>query len=215
MTELKLPTTYRQVTIGQLSEYLQAPDEIGRVCAIARISREEGESLPAKTIKAAINHIDTVVTSESHSMQMIVKIGEKSYGFIPELEACTTGEFMDFIVFSDPANFKKCVVKLMCLMYRPITNRVGNRYEIERYDITRTHLYRDDIEQMSCEVLSGALAFFLNLRKELLNSFLSSLDRKIQMANRDLMKLKRKAGHRSSITGGRTTGSPNSQVTTS
>lgn len=209
MNELKLPTAYRQVTIGQLSDYLQATDDIGRVCAICRIKRDDAEALPAKTIQYAIDHIDSIVSKETGSMQMIVTIDKRPYGFIPELQACTTGEFVDFVIFADPVNFKQSVVKLMCLMYRPVIARVGNRYEIQPYDSTRTHLYEDDIRAMSAEVLGGALAFFLNLRNELLTSFRVSLERQIKVVQKQVERLQRKAGSPSMKSGERTIGSSN------
>lgn len=207
MNELKLPTAYRQITIGQLSDYLQAPDDIGRVSAICRIMRDDAAALPAKTIQYAIDHIDKIVTSETSKLQMIVTVDKRAYGFIPELQACTTGEFVDFVIFADPTNFKQSVVKLMCLMYRPVTARVGNRYEIQPYNSTRTHLYEEDIRAMSAEVLGGAIAFFLSLRNELLTSFRVSLERQIETVRREVERLhRRQARSRSRKSGGRTIG---------
>lgn len=85
------------------------------------------------------------------------------YGFIPNLDSITQGEWVDLVEYQSDIN---TMHKLMAVLFRPVTkkDKLGN-YSIEPYNGTkeRAELFKG----MPLNIVNGALVFFLNLSKEL------------------------------------------------
>jgi hypothetical protein len=101
----------------------------------------------------------------------------KGYGFIPDINKMSFGEWLD--LDSNNKDFPKSLPKLLSILYRPITSEIGTKYKIEQY--TADHLSNaKDFESMPLSIANGALLFFSNIEKELVNTSLSFLDSQIQ-----------------------------------
>ena len=95
------------------------------------------------------------------------------YGFIPNLEDITFGEYVDLDTFiGDNLNLHRAVN----VLYRPIEHRTGDRYTIKEYDPNTSELAK----QFPLDAVLGAVVFFYNLGKELSTVILTSLDSKNQ-----------------------------------
>lgn len=94
------------------------------------------------------------------------------YGFIPNLEEMTLGEYIDLENFlKDPKDLHKAAA----VMYRPITKRFNNFYDIETYSgNVRDH---EIMKKAPLGIVSAAVVFFYRLGNELLMDFLASLTR--------------------------------------
>lgn len=187
---LDLPTKYDQVTVGQLSDYLQSKTDHERIAAICNISIKESQSLPFLVVEKAKRQIAEILSPESEKkaakFQPIVLVGKRKYGFVPDLEKVTTAEYLDFVELAKPDNFQKSIVKLMTLMYRPVTIKIGNKYQIEPYDTTKLAIYEAEIRSISASYLSGCMLFFSSLHKELLACSLQSLRHQLKKVNKEL-----------------------------
>jgi hypothetical protein len=85
------------------------------------------------------------------------------FGFIPNLDKITNGEYMDIDSnISDVNNYHI----LMGIMYRPITNKFKNRYQIEPYEANEE--YFELMKDLTLDVVLPALVFFYHLGTELL-----------------------------------------------
>lgn len=85
------------------------------------------------------------------------------YGFIPNLDSITQGEWVDLVEYQSDIN---TMHKLMAVLFRPVTkkDKLGN-YSIEPYNGTKERA--DAFKAMPLNIVNGALVFFLNLSKEL------------------------------------------------
>jgi hypothetical protein len=190
---IELPGTYAQINVGQLAAYLAAKDDFDKVAAITGKTRAEVKGMPMVIVEQAVQLIEAMIATEKEhqTFQPVVKIRHGlrrvSYGFIPNLDSVTAAEYIDFILFSESKNFRKNIVNLAALMYRPITIHVGNKYQIQDYDTDKVPLYVEDIKRMPASVFSGALLFFSILRKELNLSSLESLSSKMRKVNQELV----------------------------
>jgi hypothetical protein len=192
---IDIPGTYEKVTVGQLADYLAAKTDVERIVAITGITQDQAKKLPVKTIARVMVEFGEVRKNETNNFQQIVEVNKKKFGFIPCLEEINLAEYLDFITYAKPENFKQNVVKLMLLMYRPITLQVGKQYQVEEYDPIKATVHTDDVRAMSASVLSGALAFFLTLQNELHLSSLEylakqtkNLTKEIQRGQKDLLR---------------------------
>ena len=87
------------------------------------------------------------------------------YGFIPNLSKITTGEFIDLDNYMNGS--PKQLHKIASILYRPVTNKAGKFYEIEKYEGTEKH--SNTMMNVDCKVILGAMVFFYNLSNSLLH----------------------------------------------
>jgi hypothetical protein len=90
------------------------------------------------------------------------KMNGVEYGFIPDLDEMSLGEYID--LDNNASDWEKMHVA-MNVLYRPIkTSKVG-KYNIEEYDVKFPEVMKD----MPLDAAIGSLFFFYNLGMELAN----------------------------------------------
>ena len=104
-------------------------------------------------------------------LQRIIKIGDVEYGFEPNLSKIAYGAYLD-IVKHDTFQIDDNWGKVMSILYRPITKRVGDLYEIEKYN---GNIDGDKFLSLGMDIHFGALFFFVHLLEELPSFILKSL----------------------------------------
>jgi hypothetical protein len=123
-----------------------------------------------QTITHKLNHVFSKKTKLINKF----KIGDTNFGFIPDLDNMTLGEYIDLdTYFGDWDNMHKA----MSVLYRPIKNSRGDLYNIEDYDGTK---YSDVLKHMPLDVVFGSIFFFYNLSSELLTATLNYLEKEAE-----------------------------------
>jgi hypothetical protein len=123
-----------------------------------------------KDVREITTSINAMFSTEC-KLQRIFKLGETNFGFIPNLDEISLGEF------SDLDNYFGKVDKMhniMAILYRPITDKFKDKYQIEEYN--GSHTYCDAMKFAPVDVVLGAMVFFYNLSNDLLTSSLSYLE---------------------------------------
>ena len=87
------------------------------------------------------------------------------YGFIPDLQAISLGEFIDL---EEGLSKDKDFHKAASVMFRPIVKEFGELYTIDGYEASTEahHIMR----QAPVGIISAAIVFFYNIAKELLKA---------------------------------------------
>lgn len=95
------------------------------------------------------------------------------YGIIPVLDDMTLGEYIDL-----DENFIDwdTMHKAMAVLYRPVSFKKGNRYQIEDYNGLEG---AEIMKQMPLNIVMGCMFFFYNLNNELLKTTLNYLSQEI------------------------------------
>jgi hypothetical protein len=106
------------------------------------------------------------------------KIGTIEFGFIPNLEEMTTGEYMDLDTYI--TDWSK-MHKAMAVLYRPITSKIGDKYKIEEYK--GSDEYSEIMKSAPLNVVFGCVVFFYHLGNELLKSTLTYLEENQEVMN--------------------------------
>jgi hypothetical protein len=91
------------------------------------------------------------------------------YGFIPKLDDITLGEYIDL---DSSISDWETMHKAMAVLYRPVTLKKDDRYQIEEYTA------KEDTEKFKdtpLDVVMGCLVFFYSLNNELLQTTLKYL----------------------------------------
>jgi hypothetical protein len=99
-------------------------------------------------------------------------MGGVEFGFIPNLDDMTFGEYTDLDTYiTDWEQMHKA----MAVLYRPIKkNGLNGTYEIEKYNGSIT--YSDVMKHAPLDVVFGANVFFYTLGNELLKSTMTYLE---------------------------------------
>jgi hypothetical protein len=185
--ELFIPTHLNEIKLAQYQKFLKIAKE-----------NEESEFLHQKMVQyfcgvdlrdiANIKHkqvmeITASITEMfkiSHKLIPRFKMGGVEFGFIPNLDEMTQGEYMDLDTYITDWDEMH---KAMAVLFRPIKSTVADKYLIEEYNGSIT--YSEVMRHAPLDVVFGAVVFFYHLGNELLKSTLTCLEANPQM--KDLM----------------------------
>jgi hypothetical protein len=172
--EITIPTHLSEVPLYKMVEYNSLPHleeterAIKTVSIFLGLTNHETARLPLKVLNKAIEHIKNIL-SESPELQPTFEYKGIKYGFVPNLDDLTTGEFIDIETYQKEP---KDTYKVLSVLYRPITKEgQGNRYLIAPYKGEINEAFRE----MPSDVAFGALLFFWRLEIDLLTY--TTLDR--------------------------------------
>lgn len=139
--------------------------------------------LKVTSVNELIVHF-TKIFKEKPKFKPTFKIGEVEFGFIPNLENITFGEYVDLENYlSKWEDFHKA----MAVMYRPITIRKGDKYEIMEY--TGAAAFSEGMKFAPMDVAISASVFFWSLGSELLNATLDYLTNEIKTNEKEFQTL--------------------------
>jgi len=178
--EITIPTHLKDVPLYQMVEYnsLVDIDETERglkaVSIFLNLTIDQVNKLPIKVINKAIGHIKNILSESPTLTQTFTHRGVK-YGFVPNMDELSTGEFVDIEAYQKEP---KDIYKILSVLYRPITKEgQGNRYLIEPYK----GLINEDFRDINSEIAFGCTLFFYRIGKDLLVYSLKYLEAKKEM----------------------------------
>ena len=125
---------------------------------------------PLSELDKNYQHIAKVLNEKS-KFQKTFYLDGKEYGFIPNLEQMKSGEYIDLT-----NNLGKDILASMAVMYRPITRKFKDVYDIEKYNGTDN---KEIFKNASISVYLGAQVFFWNLTNDLLKLMPQYLEKEL------------------------------------
>jgi len=126
-----------------------------------------------------ITKIISNMFQQNNSLINTFKLGGVEFGFIPNLDEMTFGEYSDLDTYIIDWNNMH---KAMAVLYRPITKKgINNTYEIESYNGTAS--YADLMKHAPLDVVLSANIFFYNLGNELLKATIAYLEKDKEVQN--------------------------------
>lgn len=125
---------------------------------------------PLKELDKNYQHIAKVL-NEKPKFQKTFFLDGKEYGFIPNLEQMKSGEYIDLT-----NNLGKDILASMSVMYRPITRKFKDVYDIEKYKGTDN---KEIFKNAPISVYLGAQVFFWNLTNDLLRLMPQFLEKEL------------------------------------
>jgi len=185
----KLPTSWDEVSLGQYTKLMIAVDKkesteielmVKSLEALADIPGGLLTKVPIKMLREAYNHLKELTSIvPNKELTRVIEIDSIEYGFIPNFDELSLGEFVDLDNYLQDG-FNN-LDKVFAVLYRPVVKRDGIKYIIEDYNldniVNRRKLFK---ERMSIDTLYAALVFFCNIGRKLTESTLSSLEEEIK-----------------------------------
>lgn len=167
--KIKIPTSLSDIRLEQFVLFnklmKESQDEnfiqLAMVTVFCDISVEDAKNIVAKDFTEIVNDITKVLSQQPRFIQRFIHEG-KEYGFIPNLDEITAGEYIDLESFlRDEETYNKA----MSVLYRPILNKRKDLYNIEEYKGSHT-----EFNTLNLEIVLGSMLFFWNLSNELLTA---------------------------------------------
>jgi hypothetical protein len=114
-------------------------------------------------------------------LKKVFEIDSVEYGFLPDLDEITLGEWADIEHYIKDG-IDKNMHKIMAVLFRPVTSKEGKMYSVQAYKDGRERAEKFK-KKMNAEQVQLSLVFFWNLGNELLTTlplFLMEKMNKIQ-----------------------------------
>lgn len=178
--EISIPTELKEIKLSQYQAFLKiAKDNEDEeflhqkmVQTFCGIDLKKIAEIRYKDVVEITNSLSKMFDVKSHKFINRFKLGGVEFGFIPELDDMTFGEYTDLDTYI--GDWEQ-MHKAMAVLYRPIKKKGFNdTYEIEKYNGSIT--YSDVMKHAPLDVVFGANVFFYTLGNELLKSTLTYLE---------------------------------------
>ena len=170
---IEIPTKLSDITLGQYKRFLNIQKQT-----------EESHFLNAKAIEIfcdielknvmrlkmsdfdkITNKINLLFEQKPKLVQRF-KIDSVEYGFHPQLDELTLGEYIDVDTYiADWENMEKT----MNVLYRPIENKLKDRYSIKEYNVDTS----DNLLAMPMDAVLSSIFFLWNLGIDLSKTILN------------------------------------------
>ena len=181
---LRIPTTLNDVTLKQYQEFAKLESKLDQINDAAiqlkiveifcNVPEIVVRNMKATDIAEVCEIINTMFDAQ-HQLISRFKHNGVEYGFIPELDDMSFGEYMDLDTFiGDNDNLHRAVN----VLFRPIEYKRGHRYKIKDYNPDTS----EEAKDFPLDVVLGAIVFFYSLGKDLSMVMLNSLDKKNEKA---------------------------------
>jgi len=175
--EVKVPESLSEITLGQYQKYLKIQDGDNDEMMIAQkmieifcnVELKYVTKMRWKDVQEITLTLSNMFDEDSKFTKMFT-LDQVQYGFIPNLDEITFGEFVDLDTYL--GDWQQ-MDKAMSVLFRPVDINVRGRYNIKEYDGT----LNDHIKDMPLSVALGAVFFLLNLGKELSQVMMDYLDK--------------------------------------
>ena len=170
--KLVIPTSLNEITLGQYQEFSklditkESEVQSKMIEIFCKVPTNVVRSMKAKDITDICTIINNMFDVE-HQMLNRFDLNGVKYGFIPDLENMSFGEYVDLDTFmGDNDNLHRA----MNVLYRPIDLKQGVRYTLKEYDPDTN----EDAKNYPLDAVFGAMVFFYDLGKDLSTVILNS-----------------------------------------
>ena len=135
------------------------------IAALSTIPKDLIKQLELKDVAVIMSKLSELQAKQNSSLKRVIEVEGKRYGFHPNLDEITLGEYAD-IETMIKNDIEKNMPEVCAILYRPIVNEENDVYTIEAYD-GDISIRAEQMKKMSAEQVQSALLFFYNLGKEL------------------------------------------------
>jgi hypothetical protein len=167
--EINVPTSLNEITLGQYQKYLKIaennPDgnflDAKMIEIFCGIPLSDSYKIKMSSVRAIVDILVDLLQSKPDHVERF-KIGETEFGFIPDLDEMSLGEYIDL---DNNASVWERMHVAMNVLYRPVKTSKLGKYNIEDYNVKNPEVMKD----MPLDAAIGSLFFFYNLGIELAN----------------------------------------------
>ena len=169
--KIVLPENVSEITLGMFQRFMkliERTDELSedafnkrKVEIFIGLPRRDIKNISQKDYQEILNQIDTAMETDVQFVPRF-ELNGVEYGFCPNLDDMTTGEWADLSKFGEDV---ENLHQVMAVLFRPVIKKDGfKNYKIASYTGDED---AELMKQTPLNIVNGALFFFGNLAKEL------------------------------------------------
>ena len=174
--ELTIPSDLSEISLKQYKKFLKIQesneDSYFLQCKMIEIFC----NLDAKSVRllklADADKVVQILNKMFEAKPQLIrtfKLGNIEYGIIPSLDEISLGEYVDLDTYmGDWQNMQIA----MNVLYRPIKEKIGNKYLIKEYDVES----KDILQEIPMDVVFGSIFFLYNLGIDLSKAMMDYLE---------------------------------------
>ena len=175
--DITIPTDLSEITLRQYKHFLKiqkSQDDENFLSAkiieiFCKVKLEDVMQIKFNDSEYIVNTL-TEMFEQKPNLVTKFKLNNKEYGFHPQLDDLTLGEYIDLDTFiGDWENIEKA----MAVLYRPVVNKLKDKYTIEEYKVGKDQ----DILDMPMDAVLSSIFFLWNLGLDLSKAMMSYLDK--------------------------------------
>lgn len=173
---IKIPTSLKDITLRQYKKFLTIEEKVKdqrflnakMIEILCNVDLEKVMLLKLKDSQEIITRL-TEIFSEKPDLINTFKLNDIEYGFHPQLDDLTLGEYIDLDTFiGDWEQMEKA----MNVLYRPILVKLKDKYSIEEYKVGTEEALLD----MPLDAVMSSIFFLWNLGLDLSTIMTNCLD---------------------------------------
>ena len=133
------------------------------IAALSDIPKKLIKELALSDVAVIMSKIAELQAKQDTTLKRIIEINDVEYGFMPDLDKISLGEYADIEQFIKNG-IESNLPELMAVLYRPVKLKKNDIYIIDAYDGDIT-MRTEEMKKMSAEQVQSALVFFYTLGK--------------------------------------------------
>ena len=175
--DITMPTDLSEITLRQYKHFLKiqkSQDDENFLSAkiieiFCKVKLEDVMQIKFNDSEYIVNTL-TEMFEQKPNLVRSFKLNNINYGFHPQLDDLTLGEYIDLDTFiGDWENIEKA----MAVLYRPVVNKLKDKYAIEEYKVGRDA----EILDMPMDAVLSSIFFLWNLGLDLSKAMMNYLDK--------------------------------------
>tara|TARA_B110000908_G_scaffold16837_1_gene18927 strand:- start:5350 stop:6000 length:651 start_codon:yes stop_codon:yes gene_type:complete len=172
-----VPNNLSEITLRQYKHFLKIQKKVddenflnAKIIEIfCNIDLKDVMRLKINDTELIVNTL-TEMFEQKPNLVTSFKLNKVNYGFHPQLDDLTLGEYIDLDTFiGDWENIEKA----MAVLYRPIVNKIKDKYIIEEYKVGND----DRVLDMPMDAVLSSIFFLWNLGIDLSEAMMNYLDK--------------------------------------
>ena len=174
---ITIPTSLNEITLRQYKHFLKIQKNVddesflnAKIIEIfCKVNLEDVMRLKFNDTELIVSKL-TKMFDEKPNLVTSFKLDSINYGFHPQLDDLTLGEYIDLDTFiGDWENIEKA----MAVLYRPVVNKLKDKYTIEEYKVG----IDAEILDMPMDAVLSSIFFLWNLGLDLSKTMMNYLDK--------------------------------------
>ena len=169
--EFKLISSWEDVTLEKWLKLIdfetgtKTEEATETIAALSNIPKQLVKELALKDVAILMSKIAKLQQKQDTNLKKIIEIEGVEYGFMPDLDSISLGQYADLETFIKNG-VEKHLPEIMAVLYAPIKVKKNDIYIVEAYN-GNIRLRAEEMKKMSAEQVQAALFFFYNFAKEL------------------------------------------------
>ena len=184
---ITIPDNLNEITLRQYKKFLEVTKDLEGefykqrfVEILCGIPFASVRLMKQVDINSIVNDVTAMLETDAPFTNRF-SIQTQEFGFIPELEAMTSGEYADLTTYITDFS---TMHKAMAVLYRPVIRKEKENYSIMEYN--GTELTANLMEFMPLGVAMGAMFFFYTLTNDLLSAIQVSMEKELMQVEKEL-----------------------------